>query len=70
MSFTTKKGIKTEPNHEREAARVSVQPIESSCPACLVGPEEPCTAPTDTSRRPVRWFHHARVALAREGGAP
>lgn len=70
MSFTTRKRKPDPVDEAREAARVSVLPIESSCPACQAHPEEPCTAPTDTSRRPVRWFHHARVSLAREGGAP
>lgn len=70
MSFTTRKRKPDPVDEAREAARVSVLPIESSCPTCLVGPGVPCTVPTDTSRRPVRWFHHARVSLARQGGAP
>jgi hypothetical protein len=36
------------------------------CPACFVPAGEPCTAPTDTSRRNVTWFHHSREAAAQE----
>jgi len=30
------------------------------CPACQVGPGEPCTQPTDTGRTAVAWFHSSR----------
>lgn len=39
------------------------------CPACMVPAGERCTAPTETSRRPVDWVHFAREALAREEAA-
>jgi hypothetical protein len=35
-------------------------PIDTRCPACNAAPGSPCTAPTDTSRRPVGWIHSAR----------
>jgi len=31
-----------------------------ACPACHATAGEPCTAPTDTGRRIVRWVHVAR----------
>lgn len=30
------------------------------CPACNAQVGKPCTAPTDTGRREVRWYHYAR----------
>lgn len=30
------------------------------CPNCNAMPGEPCTQPTNESRRAVRWFHFAR----------
>lgn len=70
MSYSGHPKLKITPNAEREAARGSVPPIESACPNCQAKPESPCTAPTDTGRREVRWFHHARVSAALDGGAP
>lgn len=46
-----------------------VTPLEVGCPACQAKPGEPCTQPTDTGRRSVRWYHHARVTNARENGS-
>lgn len=37
----------------------------SPCPNCQAKPGEPCTQPTNTARRPVRWYHFARDAEAR-----
>lgn len=34
------------------------------CPACMAPEGERCTAPTDTSRRPVDWVHYARETEA------
>lgn len=39
------------------------------CPACNARIDEKCTEPTDMSRRPVAWVHHARDHAAREAGA-
>lgn len=46
-----------------EAARPLAQPepIDTVCPACNARPGKPCTAPTDTSRRPVGWMHASRT---------
>ncbi|WNM68805.1 hypothetical protein SEA_SOOS_75 [Gordonia phage Soos] len=30
------------------------------CPNCNAQPTKPCTQPTDTGRKNVSWFHHAR----------
>jgi hypothetical protein len=35
-------------------------PITRVCPACNAKPGQPCTQPTDTSRRNVSWFHYPR----------
>lgn len=37
-----------------------VPPITLACRACGSQIGEPCTAPTDTGRRYVRWFHLLR----------
>jgi hypothetical protein len=36
-----------------------------TCPACNARIGEPCTAPTNTGRRPVSWTHLARDDAAR-----
>ena len=33
------------------------------CPNCQARPGEPCTQPTNTTRRPVKWFHSGREAI-------
>ena len=33
------------------------------CPDCNSEPGAKCTVPTDNSRKPVRWVHHARNHL-------
>jgi hypothetical protein len=43
-----------------------VNPKTVPCPACQAPGGEPCTAPTDTGRRPVNWFHLAREDEVRE----
>ena len=40
--------------------------IRVACPACYAPAGEPCTAPTNTARRVVLWFHSARTTLALE----
>lgn len=40
-------------------------PSEVTCPACQAPIGEPCTAPTNTGRRVVKWWHEAREARAR-----
>ena len=47
-------------------AKPPVEPIDLTCPACAARPFSPCTAPTDTSRRPVKWFHSARTDAAED----
>lgn len=37
-----------------------------TCPACFARVGEPCTQPTDSSRRNVSWFHASRKAEASE----
>lgn len=39
---------------------MNARPIDFKCAACGARPLSPCTAPTNTSRRPVQWFHFAR----------
>lgn len=41
-------------------------PLDVACPACNAEKGKPCTAPTNTGRRIVAWFHHSRTDLARE----
>lgn len=36
------------------------------CPACFVPVGAPCTTPTESSRRPVSWFHDSRLVAAAE----
>lgn len=48
--------------HESEN---TIGPRDFTCPACNAKPGEPCTAPTNTSRRAVTWFHTAREDEAR-----
>lgn len=31
-----------------------------ACPACYAAPGHPCTTPTETGRRDVKWTHSAR----------
>jgi hypothetical protein len=38
-----------------------MSPIEIVCPACNAQVGYPCTQPTDQIRRPVTWFHLARI---------
>lgn len=38
--------------------------LDVTCPACHALKGQPCTAPTDTSRKPVAWFHSDRTDLA------
>lgn len=45
---------------------MAVFPEQVSCPACFVPKNEPCTVPTDTSRKKVSWFHSARIQAAEE----
>lgn len=42
-------------------ALAAPEPIDVVCPACNARPGKPCTAPTDTSRRPVGWMHASRT---------
>jgi hypothetical protein len=42
-------------------------PLDVDCPACFSPAGTACTAPTDTSRKPVRWYHLAREDYARRG---
>lgn len=41
-----------------------IEPKDVHCPGCFAKPGEPCTAPTDTGRRPTKSFH-----VSREGHA-
>jgi hypothetical protein len=41
-----------------------VGPLAYTCPNCQAKPGERCTQPTDTSRKPVSWFHSARTDKA------
>lgn len=41
-------------------------PIEMECSACGAIPNGLCTAPTNTSRRQVRWTHYARERAAED----
>lgn len=41
-------------------------PIDLECPNCQANAKELCTEPTDTGRRTVKFFHYARIDLARE----
>lgn len=41
-----------------------------SCPACFADVGDPCTEPTNTGRRNVRWFHTKREERARWLGQP
>ncbi|QNJ56025.1 hypothetical protein SEA_RASPUTIA_135 [Microbacterium phage Rasputia] len=34
------------------------------CPACFAEVGDPCSAPTNTTRRPVTWFHSSRTTKA------
>jgi hypothetical protein len=36
-------------------------PRDRVCPTCNAQPGEPCTQPTNNSRRPVRWYHFKRI---------
>lgn len=42
----------------------SMNPMGVVCYACGAQVGKRCTAPTDTSRRPVDWFHLVRSDLA------
>lgn len=33
----------------------------NACPVCMAQPGEQCSQPTNESRRPVTWEHHARI---------
>lgn len=44
-----------------------VTPLLVACPNCQAQPGKPCTQPTDTGRRDVRWFHLAREDAAQKG---
>lgn len=39
-----------------------MNPMLIRCPACQAGVGQPCTQPTETGRRAVRWLHIAREA--------
>jgi rubrerythrin len=41
----------------------SPNPADYTCPACQAPAGQPCTQPTNTGRRPVRWHHAMRGAL-------
>lgn len=45
---------------------MSVPAIDIACPNCQALPGEPCTRATDTTRRPIKWFHLARADAAAE----
>lgn len=34
--------------------------MNNPCPACNAKPGNPCTTPTNTGRRDVKWIHSAR----------
>ena len=38
----------------------SAKPITVSCPVCASWPTEPCSVPTGSGQRYVRWFHLKR----------
>lgn len=44
--------------------RVGRNPLTWACPACQAPPGRPCSAPTDSGRRDVDWFHNSRIDLA------
>lgn len=44
--------------------------IDTTCPNCQARPGQPCTAPTNTGRRDVKWFHSARESAAADTAAP
>lgn len=44
------------PPHIRERLAI----LRRSCLACGAKPMEPCTVPTSTGRREVKWFHLIR----------
>lgn len=41
-----------------------MNPRAVPCPACMAPAGEPCTQPTDSSRRSVNWHHLSREAAA------
>lgn len=41
-------------------------PIDVPCPNCQAPAGERCTAPTNTGRTAVSWFHVARSTAAQE----
>ena len=41
-----------------------VGPKAYPCPNCQSKPGDKCTQPTNTGRKPVDWFHDARVSKA------
>lgn len=45
---------------------VYLAPRNVACPACYAAPDQPCTVPTETSRRDVTWFHLYRESLAQD----
>lgn len=52
-------------NGARSLVLAAPEPIDVVCPACNARPGKPCTAPTDTSRRPVGWMHASRTEAVR-----
>jgi hypothetical protein len=44
----------------------TANPRDVACPACYSPAGQPCTQPTDTSRKPVSWVHYAREHAATE----
>lgn len=36
---------------------------QTVCPVCNAQPGEPCTVPTNNSRRPVAWTHYIRPGV-------
>lgn len=41
-----------------------------TCPNCNAQPGQPCTQPTDTSRKAVAWVHSAREVNAEKPPTP
>lgn len=46
-----------------------MSPYDLTCPVCSAPPGRTCTAPTDTGRRTVTWYHLKREDDAREQNA-
>jgi hypothetical protein len=56
--------MRSKPTTKPTKEEVVYTALQVKCPACQSHAGERCTQPTDNDRRPVMWYHTARVDLA------